>query len=378
VRRGIEDWLTTFKPQELAYQFTKYRNRNGFTPRDVLRLTHPKPAALSPAHLVYAHATQHPPPFYSDEHPDLAAYLAAAATLRDTKDPAIAAPLIREHRFSWEHVGQQQLLKDAHVWQAILDTGMPYTALLRNLRRLVQLNMFESETSLSQVTEKLANADAITHSRAHPIQVLQAIKALESTDAPQPILTALNTAFDAAFKNIEPTYQRFLLAIDVSGSMHATTCAGMRTLTAAEGAAATALAFMRREPFVIPMAFSNTFMPFPIRADMSIHDVLNAMHGLPFSNTDCSAPMRYALEKKLIIDTFVIITDNETNCNTEPPAQVLRAYRQHVHPTAKLVILATSATNISIADPQDAGMLDIVGMDAGVFQILRHFCSPTP
>lgn len=371
VRRGMEAWLNSYKPQELAYQFTKYRNRKGFTPADVLRLTHPKPAPNSPAHLVYAHATQHPAPSHSQEHPQLAAYLAAADTLRRTTDPEVAAALIRAHHFNWEHVGQQQLLKDARIWKAILDIGMPYTALIRNLRRLLSI-LNNDHNALSQITDKLTNEDAIKHSRCHPIQILQALRAIP--DAPSAFTTALNTAFDKSFKNIEPTNQRFLLAIDVSGSMHSTPCAGMRTLTAAEAAAATALAFMRREPFVVPMAFSNSFMEFPISSHMSLAQVISEMFKLPFSNTDCSAPMRYALEKKLVVDTFIVITDNETNCNKEPPAQVLRTYREQVHSAAKLVVLATSATNISIADPQDAGMLDIAGMDSSVFQVLHQFC----
>ena len=43
-RRAIGEWYNNKKPSDLAYQVTKYRKRNRWTHRDVLRLAHVKPA----------------------------------------------------------------------------------------------------------------------------------------------------------------------------------------------------------------------------------------------------------------------------------------------------------------------------------------------
>ncbi len=40
---------------------------------------------------------------------------------------------------------------------------------------------------------------------------------------------------------------------------------------------------------------------------------------------------------------------------------------------ARLVVVAMTSTGFSIADPADAGMLDIVGFDAAVAQLIADF-----
>jgi hypothetical protein len=49
-----------------------------------------------------------------------------------------------------------------------------------------------------------------------------------------------------------------------------------------------------------------------ISARMRLDDVVREVSDLPFGATDCALPMLYALERELAVDTFVVITDNET------------------------------------------------------------------
>jgi 60 kDa SS-A/Ro ribonucleoprotein len=84
--------------------------------------------------------------------------------------------------------------------------------------------------------------------------------------------------------------------------------------------------------------------------------------------------MRWALEKKKNYDAFIIITDNETNCNKETPSAVLRRYREMMKkPDAKMVVIATAANSFSIADPSDKNMLDVSGFDASVPDLVCQF-----
>ena len=81
--------------------------------------------------------------------------------------------------------------------------------------------------------------------------------------------------------------------------------------------------------------------------------------------TDCSAPMRDALERNIPVDVFVVYTDSDTNSGqTEHPIQALDRYRQKTAIPAKLAVVAMCANGHSIADPNDAGTLDINGFDA--------------
>jgi 60 kDa SS-A/Ro ribonucleoprotein len=106
---------------------------------------------------------------------------------------------------------------------------------------------------------------------------------------------------------------------------------------------------------------------------MRLDDAVREVSDLPFGRTDCALPMLYALERKLEVDTFVVITDNETWAGDIHPHQALANYRYAMGIDAKLVVLATSASKFTIADPGDAGMLDIAGFDAAVPALVTEF-----
>jgi hypothetical protein len=62
------------------------------------------------------------------------------------------------------------------------------------------------------------------------------------------------------------------------------------------------------------------------------------------------------------VDTFVVYIDHETWAGDVPPAQALRAYRDARGIPAKLIVVGMTSTGFSIADPNDAGMRDVVGL----------------
>jgi 60 kDa SS-A/Ro ribonucleoprotein len=52
---------------------------------------------------------------------------------------------------------------------------------------------------------------------------------------------------------------------------------------------------------------------------------------------------------------------------------LLKKFRQTVNPKAKLVVIGMTATDCSIADPNDSGMLDIVGFDTNIPALISDF-----
>ena len=99
------------------------------------------------------------------------------------------------------------------------------------------------------------------------------------------------------------------------------------------------------------------------------------MSDLPFGGTDCALPMRYAQAHRRKIDTFVIYTDSETWAGDIHPAQALRDYRQASGIDARLVVVGMVSNGFSIADPNDPGMLDVVGFDTATPQLISDFAS---
>jgi 60 kDa SS-A/Ro ribonucleoprotein len=57
----------------------------------------------------------------------------------------------------------------------------------------------------------------------------------------------------------------------------------------------------------------------------------------------------------------VIYADSETRAGQVHPTQALGEHRREFNPQAKLVVVAMVSNGFSIADPNDAGMMDVVG-----------------
>lgn len=100
---------------------------------------------------------------------------------------------------------------------------------------------------------------------------------------------------------------------------------------------------------------------------------LEKLSAIPMGGTDCSLPMLYALERKIPVDVFAVYTDSETWHGTVHPSQALKMYRDKMGIPAKLIVLGMVANNFTIADPNDGGMLDVVGFDTSVPQVMAEF-----
>jgi 60 kDa SS-A/Ro ribonucleoprotein len=133
-----------------------------------------------------------------------------------------------------------------------------------------------------------------------------------------------------------------------------------------------ALVTVASEPQVAVMAFSSGFVPLALHDGMSLSQIVESTRRMPFDATDCSLPMRWAMQHQVAVDTFVVYTDSETNRGGHP-AQVLREYRQHSGINAKLIVVAMTSNGFSIADPNDGGMLDVVGFDTAAPKLIADF-----
>lgn len=101
--------------------------------------------------------------------------------------------------------------------------------------------------------------------------------------------------------------------------------------------------------------------------------VLAMAAGLPFGGTDVALPMIYARKRGLEIDAFVVYTDSETWAGAIHPVQALQAYRRQTGIPARLVVVGMVSNGFSVADPDDAGMLDVVGFDTAAPALITDF-----
>jgi 60 kDa SS-A/Ro ribonucleoprotein len=104
-----------------------------------------------------------------------------------------------------------------------------------------------------------------------------------------------------------------------------------------------------------------------------LDDVVDGIGKLPMGGMDCALPMQWARQHRVDVDTFCIYTDNETWSGDVPPPQALQAYRDARGIPAKLVVVGMTSTGFSIADPDDAGMIDVVGFDTSTPPVIADF-----
>ncbi|XP_072016161.1 RNA-binding protein RO60-like isoform X2 [Amphiura filiformis] len=388
-RRAISRWYNNKKPNDLAYQITKYRKRNGWTHRDVLRLAHVKPendatslvlkyiAKGKKALLEEFGKIEEP----NDRQKSVMMLLRAVEDAKVSDDQTEIMTLIEEHNLVREHI-PTKFLKEKDIWRSLLQQ-MPMTAMIRNLGKMSSIELLaplSDEANL--VCERLQSDERLKKARIHPFSILLAYKTYKAKkgdkgkltwEPEQTVLNALDDAFYKSFKFVEPTGKRFLLAVDVSGSMSCSGVNGARNVTAREAAAAMTMVTMRTEKRHHLVAFSNRLVDIPINEKMRMDEVIRICSNIPMGATDCAQPMIYARQKKISVDVFIIYTDCETWAGNIQPAEALRSYRKETGIDAKLIVVAMTSNGFTLADPKDAGMMDIVGFDAAAPDVIRNF-----
>jgi 60 kDa SS-A/Ro ribonucleoprotein len=83
--------------------------------------------------------------------------------------------------------------------------------------------------------------------------------------------------------------------------------------------------------------------------------------------------MIWARRQKLNVAGFITYTDSETWAGNIHPTQALRLYRDEFVPDAKAVVVGVTSSGFTLADPNDRGMLDVVGFDATVPAVIADY-----
>jgi 60 kDa SS-A/Ro ribonucleoprotein len=314
-----------------------------------------------------------------------------------TSDVKKAIQLVRDHGLVREQI-PTQLLNSSDIWTELLQskgangkqTGMPLEALTRNLGKLSSLYNFMSRENTDTICTRLSSNEDIQKSRIHPFKVLVASriygmgKALKGslcwTVSPR-VRDQLTTTFLRSFKNVTPTGKRYMVAMDVSGSMDCA-CMGCPAITCRQASAALAQVFYETETHVYLRGFSAAHVPGTgfhnfnplVRHGMTLEQFISATN-TPFGPTDCSLPMRRAIDEGLLdVDVFIVMTDSETYAGTTHPQVALENYRVKANkPDAKLIVVGMTANCLTIADPNDRNTLNLAGFDASMPEIIAMF-----
>ena len=425
LQKAVLRWYTDKPVDRVAYQVVKYRQREDWTHDAVLRKAHGH-GDVSPEHAalfnwISTRAAPKTAPANVGEINRNGFLIVPSPRIGKTADvdregrkmeaglPALIADfeaLQRAERttqvidliaagngISWEMI-PDKYLNVAAVWEALLEQGVPQTALMRQLPRLTRLDLAKGTIGKS-IAAQLTDADRLKKARVHPINVLVAQRTYaqgrsergSSTWTPARAFSdALDAAFYAAFGAIEADGLRHLLALDVSGSMGTQVSGLPLSCREASGALAMVTAAVESDTEIVGFtSVSGTYKMPGVRnrnwydggiskLDISprrrLDDNIRAISNLPFGGTDCALPMVWAKNAKEQFDVFTIYTDNETWAGNIHVDQALEQYRQSSGVNARLQIVSMTATGNSLCNPQDPGQLDVSGFDSVVPQLL--------
>ncbi len=406
LRAAIADWYTLMEPGKLAFQIVKYQSRDGWSHSDLLSKTHPQPAANDATMAeILTYIKKGWPDVGKQPHGNRDLQIIWAHERAKSASEAELIELIQQYRIPMESIPTDK--RTPAVYQALIPGG-GITWLIRNLGNLSKHGVIGTGkwTQVDAVCERLTNEANIRAGRVHPMSILMALTTYKSGKSQKgestwPVVAkvcdALESAFYKAFGNVQPTGSRFVLALDVSKSMDQNGVNGS-ILTAREASAAMALVTSKVEERVVTIGFTagdrkgdtgqaftsgrkhgnfpyNAVSELPLGRYDRLVDSVGYLRTLDFGGTDCALPMQWAMANGVEADAFVIYTDNETWAGNIHPSVALQQYRDKTGIPARLIVVGMTATQFSIADPNDAGMLDVVGFDTEAPAVISEFAA---
>lgn len=377
MRESIAAWFNEKEADSIAFQVAKYKQREGWSMRDLLRLSHAKPRTRNHNALFHWVVSGGEVKGY------LPKFLKAVNKANEAEYVEDIVKLIEEFNLPRE-VLPTEVLNEPEIWEAMLPK-MPIGALVRNLGKMTSIGVVSQGSDAARmIAKKLSNQEAIRNSRIHPVQVLVAMMTYQSGGGVrgklswkpvQSVVDVLDNAFYMSFGNVEPTGKRTMLAVDVSGSMYWNPLMGVPGFYPGIAAAALSMVTLRTENpgDALITAFSHKFAEVKIGQRNSLDEVVAKFRNIDMGATDCALPMLYAAHHRLKVDAFVIYTDSQTWFGRVHPMEALRQYRKSSGIPAQLIVVGMESNGFTIGDPLDAGCLDVVGFDVATPRILSEF-----
>ena len=371
VSRAINSWYNTKDAKSLAFQMSKYANRNGWTHLDVMRLTHP--VFEGDANNVVGWLLKGKKVKAESE---ATKFLEAIDTAKVYNEKFKITDLIKEFGLQREHIASEYLNKMA-VQKAMLP-NLGVMAVIRNLSNMTNSGLISGlNQDTKDVVKILRDADKLKKARIHPMHLMLAYKTYSAKHSVATINSALNDAFFNSFEFVEPSNENYFIGVDVSPSMGGGGWYSSKEnnpIPPIEVAAITAATLMKAEPWCFVGAFASNFKKFNINASSSVQDVLkNVKTTGSFGGTNPSTAIQYAIDNKMDVDKFVIITDNEVNSGYHVHEKIDEYRRKMNKPKAKLIVVGLEVNDFTLADPDDPYMLDIAGFTPDLVSIIQKF-----
>ena len=286
---------------------------------------------------------------------------------------------------------------DPEVQEALLQE-MPLGATIRILNQMTASGLIKPFSPVIPIIEKrLTDPELLRKTGTHPLQVFTAKAIYDSghglsgnlTWKPETKISGiLEDCFDLSFTTAPATNKNFLFSVDVSGSMSSPiTKMDTKTrkyitypFTYCDIAACIALAMVKREPNSYAMCFSNQLNHLPYTKNTSLNEAVKMAKKFNTGTTNAGLPIEYAIQNKLPVDCFVHITDNDYNTGKHPLTLTEQFRKKMDLPKTRLMSVGLTPVGygtVGFAKETDPYSLDVHGFDPSIPTIIQKFCSDT-
>ena len=407
-RRAVANWYSSKSIDNLSYSAIKYKSRDGFSQEDVLRLVHfgsfltpDQRIAMQDVFHYLGYTKNKETVDYANAKINAVMQLQNLAKVDESERPkdfiAHVTRLVELERLPMEAIPTNLRSKEVYS-QLCQNPNMGW--LIRNLGNLGKHELLVNGNSEfnNKIAALLRNEDHIKASKIHPLQIFVALNQYKQgrsdkgngqwSVVPQ-IMDALTDAYHLAFKFVEPSNKKILLAVDVSGSMSgANVQIGGTQLPLFSVAGIMALSVANVEPNYHAIAFDHEghtrgvgkgfnspllgVYDLAISGRQRLDDVARILGTFRGGGTDTALPFKFALKNKLDVDLFLTFTDNETWAGNRHIYSAMEEYRKKVNPEAKAINVAMTANRFTTHDTNPLN-LEIVGFDSSIPQIVSLF-----
>ncbi len=360
-KRLVREWLRKQSDRSLVHASIGNQPSLG----DVLKMVHPKPESPTRSAL-YAWLCRRP--FVDADLPrELQALNAWLA------DPTRPLPDVPFQMLAGAHL-------DADGWKA-LARQCTWTQTRINLNTFARHGVFEEHDTAQLLADRLRDPEAIRKARTFPYQLMTARSNIDRA-VPDCIREALADAIEVAVsENVAALPGKVLVAVDVSGSMHASITGYRRGATSVsrclDVAALMAATVLRRCPRSELLAFHDRVQPVRVSGSDPIPVTADRLARLPSGGTRCAAPLEAWNACRTKADLVLMISDNQSWVDANDSGwgtATMKAWLQFKrrNPAAKLVCLDLQPYRTSQA-PTGVDVLNIGGFSDRVFDVIRAF-----
>ena len=264
---------------------------------------------------------------------------------------------------------------------ALVAKNMGWHALRMNLNTLNRHGVFASRKDVQLIANKLADEKLIRQSKVYPYQLLTTYIATKGA-VPQVIENALHHALEVSLANVPELKSNVVVCPDVSGSMYSPVTGYRQDATTVtrciDVAALLAAAVLRKNKRAKLIPFEYITLDIDLNPYDPILENAQKLASIGGGGTNCSAPLARLVNQKAVVDTVIMISDNESwvDMHRHGATETMVQWEKlkGFNPNAKLICIDIQPYSTTQAKQQQ-DILNIGGFSDVIFDVIAQFAN---